>query len=147
MIKANSFDPKEIAYVHGNNVDVDKPDSTAYSNILKYSDESLILDVNASGNNFMFFGSTFFSGKADYKLFSIPTGWKAFVDEKETIIYQTNHGFMGIVVPKGKHKVEFVFAPNSFYLSKYIVLFLSSISILGLLVGIFVERKRNAIKT
>ena len=96
LIKANSFDPKEIAYVHTKNLTVDKPDSTAYSKILKYTDEKLQLDVYASGNNFMFFGSTFFSGEADYKLFKIPTGWKAFVDDKETEIYQTNHGFMGI---------------------------------------------------
>jgi len=143
LIKANSFDPKEIAYVHTKNLTVDKPDSTAYSKILKYTDEKLLLDVYASGNNFMFFGSTFFSGEADYKLFTIPTGWKAFVDDNETEIYQTNHGFMGIVVPKGKHTVEFTYAPKSFYMSKYIVLLLSSLSLIGLIIGIFVERKQS----
>ena len=147
LIKANSFDPKEIAYVHTKNVIADKPDSTAYSKILKYTDEKLLLDVNASGNNFMFFGSTFFSGEADYKLFTIPTGWKAFIDDNETEIYQTNHGFMGIVVPKGKHKVEFTYAPKSFYMSKYIVLFLSSFSLIGLIIGIFVERKQRLKKS
>jgi len=147
MIKANSFDPKEIAYVHTKNVVVDKPDSTASSKIIKYSDEKLQLDVYASGNNFMFFGSTFFSGTADYKLFTILTGWKAFIDDKETEIYQTNHGFMGIVVPIGNHKVEFIYAPKSFYMSKYIVLFLSSFSLIGLIIGIFVERKQNQKKS
>jgi len=142
LIKSNSFDPKEIAYVHTKNVSVDKPDSTTYSKILKYTDERLLLDVNSSGNNFMFFGSTFFSGEADYKIFKIPTGWKAFIDSNETEIFQTNHGFMGIVVPKGKHKVEFTYAPKSFYLSKYIVLTLSSLSLLGLVWGIFIERKK-----
>ena len=107
----------------------------------------MLLDVNASGNNFMFFGSTFFSGEADYKLFTIPTGWKAFIDDKETEIYQTNHGFMGIVVPKGKHKVEFTYAPKSFYMSKYIVLSLSSLSLIGLIIGIFVERKQSMKKS
>jgi hypothetical protein len=143
MVKSNSFDPKDIAYVHDKNIKVDKPDSTAYSKILKYSDEHLLLDVNASGNNFMFFGSTFFSGEADYKLFKIPTGWRAYVDNKEIEIHQANHGFMGIVVPRGKHKVEFVYAPKSFYFSKYLVLFLSSISLIGLAIGIFIERKRS----
>lgn len=142
LIKSNSFDPKEIAYVHDSGITSEKPDSTAYSKIVKHTDERLLLDVNASGNNFLFFGSTFFSGKADYKLFKIPTGWKAFVDEQEAIIYQTNHGFMGIVVPKGKHKVEFIFAPASFSLSKYLVLFLSSFALIGIVVGIFVERKQ-----
>ena len=142
LIKANSFDPKEIAYVHTKNLTVDKPDSIAYSKILKYTDEKLQLDVYASGNNFMFFGTTFMSGTADYKIFKIPTGGKAFVDNNKTEIYQTNHGFMGIVVPKGKHKVEFIYAPQSFYVSKYIALFLSSFSLLGIIIGVFIERKR-----
>ena len=68
------------------------------------------------------------AGKVDYKFFKLPTGWKAYIDNKETEIYKTNHGYMGIVVPKGKHKIEFIFAPLSFYISKYIVLFFSSIS-------------------
>jgi len=143
LIKSNAFDPKEIAYVHSKNVSVDKPDSTAYSKILKYTDERLLLDVNTSGNNYLFFGSTFFSGEADYKIFKIPTGWKAFIDANKTEIYQTNHGFMGIVVPKGKHKVEFTYAPKSFYLSKYIVFSLSSLSLIGLVFGIFIERKKS----
>ena len=143
LIKTNSFNPKEIAYVQDKNLVADKPDSTAYSKINKYADEKIELDVNASGNNFMFFGTTFFSGQADYKLFKIPTGWKALVDGVETEIHQTNHGFMGIIVPKGKHKVEFVFAPKSFYISKYLVLFLSSLLLVGLTVGIFFERKRT----
>ena len=138
---------KEIAYVHTKNVIADEPDSTTYSKILKYTDEKLLLDVNASGNNFMFFGSTFYSGEADYKLFTIPTGWKAFIDDKETEIYQTNHGFMGIVVPKGKHKVEFTYAPKSFYMSKYIALLLSSFSLIGLIIGIFVDRKKTTTNT
>jgi uncharacterized membrane protein YfhO len=143
LIKDNAFDPKEIAYVHNKDLNVEPIDSTAYSNIIKYTDERLQLDVNASGNNFMFFGSTFFSGKADYKIFTIPAGWKAFIDEKETEIFQTNHGFMGIVVPKGKHKVEFHFAPSSFYISKYLVFILSSLSIVGIILGIFFERKNK----
>lgn len=143
LIKSNSFNPKEIAFVQNENVVVDKPDSTAFVKLLKYSDEKTELDVNASGNNFLFFGTTFFSGEADYKLFKLPTGWKALIGGNETKIYQTNHGFMGIVVPKGNHKVQFIFAPKSFYLSKYLVLFLSSLSLIGLVIGTFAERKRK----
>jgi len=76
-------------------------------------------------------------------LFKIPAGWKAFVDDIQTEIFQTNHGFMGIVVPKGKHKVEFHFAPSSFYISKYLVLILSSLSIIGIVLGIFFERRNQ----
>jgi hypothetical protein len=140
LIKENSFDPKVVAFVN-ENISVDKPDSTTYLKIVKYTDEHLQLDVNASGNNFMFFGTTYFSGQADYKLFKIPTGWKATVNEKETEIYQTNHGFMGIVVPKGKHLVEFIYNPISFTVSKYISFTLSAFTLLLLLVSIVKARK------
>lgn len=141
MIKANSFNPREIAFVQEKDLVVDKPDSTAYVKILKHMDEVTKLEVNASGNNYLFFGSTFISGEADYKLFKLPTGWRAFVDDKETKIYQTNHGFMGIIIPMGKHTVEFTYAPKSFYISKNMSLILSGLTLL--LLAVFLIRKRN----
>jgi len=35
------------------------------------------------------------------------TGWKAFVDNKEVAIYKSDLNFMSIVLPSGKHSVEF----------------------------------------
>jgi len=41
-------------------------------------------------------------------------GWKAFVDSQETMIYRADLAFRAIIVPQGKHKVEFVYDPLSF---------------------------------
>jgi len=123
MIRDNSFNPKEKAFIHEGIVSVDIPDSTAYAKVTVYKDEFVECEVNASGSNFLFFGSTY-----------VPTGWKAMVDNSPVEIKRVNHGFMGIVVPKGKHKVEFMYSPQSFFLSKWIVLILSSIVVLGILV-------------
>ena len=53
-------------------------------------------------------GKTRFGQK---KLLVIPTafskGWKAFIDGKETKIYRSQEVFMGIMVPAGKHKIEY----------------------------------------
>jgi hypothetical protein len=132
LMKSNAFDPKNIAYVQDVDLKVDVPDSSVYSKVVKYTDEKLQLDVNASGNNFMFFGTTY-----------LPTGWKAFIDDNKTELFRTDHGFMGIVVPKGKHKIEFHYAPSSFYISKYVVLILSSLSIFGIVFGLFIERRKQ----
>ena len=35
------------------------------------------------------------------------TGWKAFVDNKEVTIYKSDLNFMSVVLPAGKHTVEF----------------------------------------
>jgi uncharacterized membrane protein YfhO len=103
--------------------------------------------VNASGNNFLFLGDTFMSGDADYRLFKVPTGWDAFIDGEKTKIYKTNHGFRGIVVPKGKHKVVFTYLPQSFVISKYSALILSSLVIIGLVVGTLLTLKKKKAKT
>jgi hypothetical protein len=132
MTKANSFDPKKLAFVNGTKLNVDIPDSTVYANITEYKDELVNLNVNASGNNFLFFGDTY-----------IPTGWKAYIDGQRTNIYKTDHGFMGIIVTKGKHQVEFKYAPTSFYISKYTALTLSSIVLLGLILSLLFEFKKK----
>lgn len=40
-------------------------------------------------------------------------GWKAFIDGKETKIHRTNYNFKGINLPKGIHKVDFIYDPDS----------------------------------
>ncbi len=132
LMKANSFDPKNIAYLEDLKINVDEIDSTVYANITKYTDENIELNVSASGNNFLFVGNTFVKG------------WKAFVNGNETKIYKTNHGYLGLIVPKGKHKILVTYSPDSFYISKYVALVLSSLVIVGLILSIFFEyRKKN----
>ncbi|MFO7447260.1 MAG: YfhO family protein, partial [Ignavibacteriaceae bacterium] len=135
MVKASSFDPKDAAFVHDKEINADRPDSTASVSILNYLEDKLIAEVNATGNNFLFFSNTY-----------LPTGWKAFVDGRETEIVRANHAFMGLIVPAGKHNVEFVYSPDSFYISKNISLVLSSLVIAGLVFGIYLNRKKEKTK-
>jgi hypothetical protein len=131
MLKANVFDPKEKAFVHEADIKVDPVDTTVYSNIFEYKEDYLKAEVNASGNNFLFFSSTYHPG------------WKAMIDGEETTTYQTNHGYIGIIVHEGKHIVEFKFAPESFYISKNIALILSSLVVGGLIISVFFQVKRR----
>ena len=148
MVKNTQFDPAYIAFTEEEVTGIQAPDSTAYVRIEKFDDEFIQLDVNASGNNFLFLGDTYMTGETDYKLFKVHTGWKAFIDGAETKIYRANHGFRGIVVPKGNHKIEFTYLPESFVISKYLSLTFSSIIMLGLVLGIVVNvRKKFSEKT
>jgi hypothetical protein len=123
-IKNSSFDPKDLAFTD-RKIHVEHADSTAYAKITEYKDELIKVDANASGSNFLFLGNTY-----------LPYGWKAKIDGKDTKVYKANYGFMGIIVPKGKHQIEFSFAPTSFYVSQYIALILSSLIILILIIYI-----------
>jgi Bacterial membrane protein YfhO len=148
MVKNTQFDPAYIAFTDEEVAGIEAPDSTAYVRIEKFDDEFIQLDVNASGNNFLFFGDTYMNGETDYRLFKVHTGWQAFIDGAETKIYRANHGFRGIVVSKGNHKVEFTYLPESFVISKYLSLTFSSIILLGLVFGIVVNvRKKFSEKT
>jgi hypothetical protein len=43
-------------------------------------------------------------------------GWKAYLDGAETRVYRTNGILRGVVLPPGRHRVEFVYRPFSFVL-------------------------------
>ncbi len=130
-IKENSFNPKKLAFVNSLDFKFDKGDSTNIANISEYKDERIIAETKSQGNCFLFFGTTYLPG------------WKAFVDKAETIIHKTNHGFMGIVVPKGEHKVEFVYEPKNFVLGKYLSLILNVLMFGGLGFVFYLNRKKN----
>lgn len=131
-INKNEFEPKKVAYVDKADFQVVKPAESAYVKTINYKDEKLELEANATGNNYLFFGTNY-----------IPFGWKAKIDGKETNIYKTDHAFMGIVVPDGKHKVEFVYAPSSFTTGKYISLILNILLFAGIAVVLVFNRKKN----
>jgi hypothetical protein len=141
-MKANSFDPRNIAYVNDENVHVDLPDSTTYVRFADYKNEKISLDVNASGNNFLFLGNNYMTKGMDIKIGSFQLFsselWKAYIDGRKSDIYRVNHGFMGIIVPKGIHKVEFIYNPTSFVLSKYVALILSTLTVLGLAITLLI---------
>ncbi len=67
-LKNRQFDPGDIAFTDEEINGIEAPDSTAFVKIEKFEDENIELDVNASGNNFLFLGDTYMSGETDYKL-------------------------------------------------------------------------------
>ena len=66
-----------------------------------------------------------------------PSGWKAFIDGKETKIYKTNNLLRSIVVPKGNHKIEFVYESEIYSIGLYISYFGWSLSFITLLFGLY----------
>ncbi len=148
-VKNNQFDPKEIAFVEDVDLKVDKPDSTATVQIEKYEDVNIYLNVNASGNNFLFLSDTYYGKPFDYKIpilnIKLFTShkWRAYIDGKETEIYRTNHDFRGIIVPKGNHKIHFEYLPESFVIAKTLSLISSYIIVIGLIISIGLNFKKK----
>lgn len=107
-IREAKFNPYQTAYLENDiNKKIDKPDSTVYARISRFDIHHIEYDVNASGNNLLVLDEIYYPG-----------GWKAYVDGQETEFYKTNYILRSIVVPAGKHKVEFVFHPDTYYIGK-----------------------------
>jgi hypothetical protein len=133
-IKNSSFDPKRLAFVENLDFKFDKSDSTSIVKINLYKDESITATVEAKGNDFLFFGTTYLPG------------WQAFIDGTPVLVHKTNYGFQGIVVPQGKHKVEFVYEPKGFATGKYLSLILNVFMFGGLGYVFYISRKKKPTK-
>ncbi|AFH50592.1 Hypothetical protein IALB_2889 [Ignavibacterium album JCM 16511] len=130
-VKSGEINPSEVAIVDKDNLKIDAIDSTASIRLLNYDEALIEAEVNASGNNFIFIGNSYHPG------------WKAYIDGTRTEVYKTNHGYLGILVTKGKHLLKIEYAPESFFISRNIALVLSSLVILGLIVTLVIEIKRK----
>lgn len=63
--------------------------------------------------------------------------WHLFIDGKESTIYKTNMMHMGFYIPGGRHTVEFVYIPTSFYIG----IAISLIGIGGVAIFLYLKRK------
>lgn len=63
--------------------------------IVKYADNEVIIHTDNEGEGFLVMLDSYY-----------PT-WKSSIDGKNTKIFKTNYNFRGIVVPSGKHTIEF----------------------------------------
>lgn len=135
-MKQANFNPFKVAYLEEDrNLNIDKPDSTAYAAYEEFDNEYIKIKANATGNNFLFISEVFY-----------PVAWKAYIDGKETEIYKTNYVFRGIVVPEGEHTIELKFSSPAFNTGKTLSMAGNGIVILMLIAGIFLRRKKKADK-
>ena len=67
-------------------------------------------------------------------------GWRAYVDGKRAEILRANYAFRAVRVPAGRHRVEFVYRPRSFYAG----LSVTSVALLIGIVALFWEPLRRS---
>jgi hypothetical protein len=114
--------------------------STTYSgsgtiNLTSYHPDKLTYESNNSGNGLAVFSEVWYGAN----------GWKAYIDGKETPILRANYVLRALEIPAGKHSIEFVFKPTSYYTGEIISL-ISSILIFLLLIGAVVYRNKFTVE-
>ncbi|MDD4236720.1 MAG: YfhO family protein [Bacteroidales bacterium] len=73
-----------------------------------------------------------------------PKGWQAYIDGKETEHFSANYVLRSMIVPEGKHVIEFKFEPKSYKIGN-IISYISSLIIL-LLIAYFGFRFLKSVK-
>ncbi len=135
----SSFDARNQAIIDRkfkNIVGEFKPQTMANAtiNLVSYEPNHLVYESNAEKEGLAVFSEIYY-----------PVGWTAYIDGKETPYFRTNYVLRGMIIPEGKHQVEFKFHPNSYYIGKK-VSFGSSLLIFILLLWLawkeFEKRKK-----
>ena len=79
-------------------------DSTASIRLVKNDNDLVTYQSTNKTNQFAVFSEIFYD-----------RGWKAYIDDKETPIIQTNYVLRGLAIPSGNHQIRFEFKPASYY--------------------------------
>ena len=84
---------------------------------LDYLSNKVKIAIELENNGFLVLSDTYYPG------------WKAYIDDKETTIYKTDYILRSIFLEKGKHNVEFVYAPITFKIG-----YITTLSTIGILI-------------
>lgn len=139
-IKAiQNFNPRQIAFIDARfeeflkNKQL-KQDTTATIKLTEYKPNHLTYESDSKTEQVAVFSEIYYRGNED---------WKAYVDGKETPHFRANYILRSMVIPAGKHKIEFKFNPQSIAIGAKIDLFASIGMVLLVIGALFLEWKKN----
>jgi hypothetical protein len=110
-------------------------DSLDYIKLEDYKPNHLTYTYESKNNGLAVFSEIYY-----------PMGWIASIDGKTAFHFRVNYVLRGMVLPAGKHKVEFLFHPDVYYIGEKISLASSILLLLIILLFAGMEI-RKAIRT
>lgn len=139
MMKAlDNFNPRDTAFVYDRDKSLvnysNQTDTNATIRLLNNDNDVVNYKSYSNANRFAVFSEIFYN-----------KGWKAYIDEKETPIVQTNYVLRGLSIPAGEHEIKFEFKPTSYYLGNKLSIISSAIIWLLLIAAIvqyFMKQKK-----
>jgi hypothetical protein len=130
-LKEGDFDPTATAYLEKDIGKIDLPLEGANVEIIKHENHYIKIEATATGNNLLFLGDAYY-----------PESWHAYIDGKEVPVHKTNYAFRSVVVPEGKHKIEFKYKSDAFETGRTMSFTANIVVVLALIYGIFLQRRR-----
>jgi hypothetical protein len=126
------FDPFRTAVVSGSNGLGDHTGTTAPRadtvSFLRSDAHRIVVDVNARPDAaFLVWSAAWYPG------------WRVAIDGSPALLEQANHAFCGVVVPAGRHRVEFRYDPVAVRLGLYLTLIAAAVILGSLTYGAVVR--------
>ena len=106
-IVESSFDPEVLAFVN-QSVDYPSKEKAEIINFEKHSNK-ISISTESLGNQFLVLSEVYY-----------PLRWKAYINGNETQIVKVNGVIRGVSLPKGQHKIEFIYDNSAFYTGRII---------------------------
>lgn len=98
----NLDDPKETVFLEKDiDLSCQKNNSVEEVKITKYEQGKVSVTSQSSEDRILVFSDIYFPG------------WKSYVDDKEKDLLIVDYVLKGVIVPKGKHQVDFIYDPKS----------------------------------
>ncbi len=122
------FDPKKIAFINPKYADKVKglnikSDPNATIKLLSYAPDVMTYEANTSSSQLAVFSEVYYNNGAT---------WNAYIDGKLVPHLRANYVLRALVVPAGKHKIEFRFSSKTRTTSQSITLVSSILLLLGM---------------
>jgi hypothetical protein len=127
----SNFDPEKTAVIDERFKDElsgfsPKKDSSAQIKLIDYKPNDLRYQVNSQKDQLAVFSEIYY-----------PKGWNAYVDGEPTLHFRADFVLRAMIIPAGKHLVEFKFEPKVYSIGEK-VSFGSSLLVILLLIGFVV---------
>lgn len=141
--KLQGFKPNQqqavISNIDGDTLNLSGNDAYYYDSssieLTQYEPNKLVYKVNALSPKLTVFSEIYY-----------PKGWHAYIDGKEVNIFRVNYILRGLLLPEGKHTIEFQFNPSSYHNTERIAWIGYALLVILLLITIilpFIKRKRT----
>ncbi len=132
VIRSNQVDLRREAVLYeplreGQSVDPAEPGAEGAARVTRYEDTHVEIATEASGRRLLVLGDL------DYP------GWRATIDGAPAHIVRANRGLRAVVLPAGRHRVAFTFAPLSVRIGGSL-----SLAALAVLVALAVAGRRRS---
>ena len=98
--------------------------------VVDYRSNRVVCEVDAKTSGFLVLLDTYYPG------------WRAYVDGRDAEILRANFAFRAVAVTAGKHRIEFVYRPQSFYAG----LTVTSLALLFGVVALFRHPRRRSLR-